>query len=72
VLLRPYTKNANGGSMSAPQGSEPSISLRSAILGDPIPLGSTRIYQVYYRDSNLAFCPAGFNVSNAIATAWGS
>jgi Tol biopolymer transport system component len=72
VLLRPYTKNANGGSMSAPQGSEPSISLRSAILGDPIALGSTRIYQVYYRDSNLAFCPAGFNVSNAIATAWGS
>jgi hypothetical protein len=72
VLLRPYTKDASGGTMSAPQGSEQPISERSAVLGDPISLGSTRIYQVYYRDSNLSFCPAGFNASNAIAIAWGA
>jgi hypothetical protein len=32
-----------------------------------------RVYQVYYHDSNLGFCPAGgFNATNGIAIARGS
>jgi hypothetical protein len=69
-------KGAVGGSITAPQSGDPSISLRSAALGDAIPLGATRIYQVYYRDSSASFCPnpqgGTFNVSNAIAIAWGA
>ena len=72
VLRRLYVKSASGGSISAPQFGDPSISARSATLGDTIPLGATRIYQVYYRDSNLGFCPGGFNVTNALLVAWGA
>jgi hypothetical protein len=36
--------------------------------------GQERIYQVYYRDPNLAFCAApqgsSFNVSNALRVSW--
>jgi hypothetical protein len=71
-LKRLYTKPAIGGSITAPQAGDPSISVRSATLGGPIQLGATRTYQVYYLDPNLVFCPGGFNVSNAIAIAWGS
>lgn len=75
-LLRLYTRNATGGAVLAPQGADPSVSARSATLGDVIPLGATRNYQVYYRDPSLGFCadPPGntFNVSNAIAILWGS
>jgi Tol biopolymer transport system component len=74
-LKRLYVKGAVGGSITAPQSGDPSISLRSAALGDAIPLGGTRIYQVYYRDPSASFCPnppgGTFNVSNAIAIAWG-
>ena len=49
---------------------------RSAALGDTIAQGSTRFYQVYYRDPNPSFCPdppgGTFNVSNAIAVIWGA
>jgi Tol biopolymer transport system component len=72
TLKRLYVKSASGGSTSAPQTGDPAISARSAALGDTIPLGATRIYQVYYRDANLVFCAGGFNVSTAIAIAWGS
>jgi Tol biopolymer transport system component len=71
-LKRLYTKHAVGGVMTAPQTGDPTISARSAALGDTIPLGATRIYQVYYRDANLTFCPGGFNTTNAIAIAWGA
>jgi Tol biopolymer transport system component len=70
-LKRLYTKHAIGGVMTAPQAGDQSISVRSAMLGDAIPLGATRAYQVYYRDPNLVFCPGGFNVTNAVAIAWG-
>ena len=72
TLKRLYTKHAVGGVMTAPQTGDASISARSSALGDTIPLGATRIYQVYYRDANLTFCPGAFNVTNAIAIAWGS
>ncbi len=75
TLKRLYVANAIGGVVSAPQAGDPSVSARSAELGDAITQGSTRVYQAYYRDADPAFCasPAGstFNVSNAIAVAWG-
>jgi hypothetical protein len=71
-LKRLYTLHAAGGSLVAPQVGDPMISARSAALGDTIPLGATRVYQVYYRDPNLAFCAGGFNATSAIAIAWGS
>ena len=73
-LFRLYVKTAIGGVVSMPGAGDPTVSARSAALGDTIPSGSTRYYQVYYRDPNLAFCPppAGdaFNVSNAVAITW--
>jgi len=73
-LERLYVKSASAGSASAPQAGDPSITARSAALGDPIAPGSMRFYQVYYRDPVLSFCPppAGnsWNVGNAIAIAW--
>lgn len=74
TLKRLYVKNAVGGVVIAPQSGDPSISARSAALGDTIQAGQTRVDQIYYRDPNLSFCPppAGntWNVSNAVRVAW--
>jgi hypothetical protein len=74
ILKRLYIHNAVGGALSVPQPGERSISARSAQLLDPIAPGSTRYYQVYYRDPSPSFCPAPqghtFNVSNGIAIVW--
>lgn len=74
ILKRLYTKNAVGGTVIAPQGADPSVSARSATLGDPIPLGATRHYQVYYRDAVPSFCPTPqggtYNISNALSAVW--
>jgi hypothetical protein len=68
--------SATGGAFVAPQAGDPAVSTQSAAKGDIIPLGATRVYQVYYRDANATFCPAPmgslFNVSNAVAIAWGA
>jgi Tol biopolymer transport system component len=72
TLLRLSMKHAMGGTVTCPQAGDPSLASQSVMLGHPIPLGATRIYQFYYRDPNLGFCPGGFNASNAIAIAWGS
>jgi hypothetical protein len=72
ILKRLFVKSASGGVITAPDVGDPSISLRSAALGDPCSVGSMRVYQVYYRDPNLQFCGHGFNSTNAIAVAWGS
>jgi hypothetical protein len=74
-LRRLYVKSASGGSITAPSGSDPSISARSAALGDPILGGSERRYQVYYRDPAAFGCffspgAATFNVSVARRLAW--
>jgi len=73
-LTRLYSKHASGGGVLAPTSGDPSITAQSAALGDPIPSGATRYYQVYYRDPDLAFCaaPAGatWNVSSAVAITW--
>jgi hypothetical protein len=70
TLLRLYTTNAVGGSVSAPQGADPSITARSGALGDTIAPGTSRYYHAYYRDPNLVFCPAGFNATNAVQIDW--
>lgn len=74
ALKRLYIKSASGGVVSAPVPGDPSITARSAALGDPIATGSSRYYQTYYRDPNLGFCPdpAGnsWNVSNAVQVDW--
>jgi hypothetical protein len=73
-LKRLYSKNASGGSVTAPLPGDNSITAQSAILGDPIAPGTSRIYQVYYRDPDLSFCPvpmgSSFNVSSGIKINW--
>ena len=73
-LSRLYVKHAAGGVAVAPVAGDPSITARSAALGDPIAPGSVRYYQVYYRDPSLAFCPgpqgATFNASSGLAIRW--
>jgi hypothetical protein len=73
-LKRLFKINAVGGVVTVPQTGDPSISARSAQLGDVIASGSTRYYYTYYRDPSLAFCasPAGntWNVTNNLAVVW--
>jgi hypothetical protein len=51
-LTRLFTKLASGGSIHAPDfgAGDPSVSARSAALGDTIQPGQSRWYLVYYRD----------------------
>jgi probable HAF family extracellular repeat protein len=74
-LKRLYAKNADdAGTTSAPAATDLKVSAQSALLGDTILPGSTRYYQVYYRDPDASFCsePQGstFNVSNALSIQW--
>ena len=74
TIKRLATKPASGGGVAYPAAGEPSITARSASLGDPIAPGTTRIYQTYYRDPALLFCPFplgdGWNVTQALRIAW--
>jgi plastocyanin len=74
TLKRLAAHNAMNGAVQYPQGSDPSITARSAALGDPIPSMSMRFYQTYYRDPNLSFCPNppgnSWNVTNGIQILW--
>jgi hypothetical protein len=73
-LKRLYARNAVAGTATAPGAGDPSVSTRSANLGDPIAPGTQRWYQAYYRDPVLAFCsnPPGnsWNVSSGLAVSW--
>jgi|694.fasta_scaffold01345_4 parallel beta-helix repeat protein len=73
-LKRLYIKVASGGIAAAPGVGDPSISARSATLGDVIPAGAQRFYQVYYRDSDAFFCPAPtgstFNITSGLILHW--
>ena len=73
-LKRLYVRTASGGMADAPLTGEPSISSRSAAVGDPLVPGSVRYYQTYYRDPSSTFCPppAGgfFNSSNGLRVVW--
>jgi hypothetical protein len=74
TFKRLYSSNAVGGQVFAPHAGDPSITARSAALGDPISSGSTRYYMVSYRDPSPSFCPdptgGTFNVSNAVSIVW--
>jgi len=76
TLLRLYVKVSVAGTATAPEPGDPSIPARSGSLGDSIGFGSSRFYHVYYRDLSASFCPEPpgslFNVTNAMAIAWGS
>ena len=73
-LKRLYVANAGAGVVQAPQTGDPSITARSAALGDPLDPGDRRFYQVWYRDPDPVFCasPQGstFNASNALRVSW--
>jgi hypothetical protein len=75
-LKRMYVQLAFGGAVHFPALGDLPVTQRSAFLGDPIPLGGVRIYQVYYRDPDPAFCPIPtgnlFNATNAVSATWGS
>jgi hypothetical protein len=65
---------AHSGTATYPQNGDPSISARSASLGDPLAAGTTRYYQAVYRDPALGFCTgtpnSTWNISNAIRINW--
>ena len=73
TLKRLYSKTASGGSITAPMAGDPSVSARSAALGDPIAPGNPRYYFVYYRDPVvLGACPsaATFNATDSVQAFW--
>ena len=73
ALKRLYVKSAVGGSITAPQGAEPSVSVRSAALGSPITAGQHRWVMVYYRDPVvLGGCPVAstFNGTGTVDVSW--
>jgi Tol biopolymer transport system component len=73
ALKRLYTTNASAGSIAVPQAGDPSVSARSAALGDVIQAGESRWYLVYYRDPIvLGGCPASstFNATQTGQIAW--
>jgi hypothetical protein len=73
-LKRLYTLTASGGSLTVPGVGQPSLSQRSAQLGDVLTPGSVRGYQAWYRDPAIAFCPPpsgdAWNISNAVRIVW--
>jgi len=74
TVLRLYTKHAVNGTASAPGFTDGGVRWMSGQLGDFIANGSTRYYQVFYRDANASFCPAPtgntWNVSNGLTVVW--
>ena len=73
TLKRLYVKSASAGSATAPAPGDPSISTRSAALGDPITAGTTRFYMVYYRDPFViggCAATATFNATQAQSVLW--
>ena len=75
-LKRLFFHSAVGGTVSAPQGSDATVSARSAAVGNPISPGTIRVYHVFYRDPDPNFCPppAGstFNTTNGLRVLWGA
>lgn len=73
TLKRLYVKTASSGTATAPVGSDPRVSVRSAALGDSIGPGEPRFYMVYYRDPTvLGGCPftSTFNSTQSGAVGW--
>jgi hypothetical protein len=74
ALKRLYAKSPGGtGGITAPGLGDPSVSARSAALGDVISAGQHRYYMTYYRDPVvLGGCSATstFNGTNALDVTW--
>ena len=74
TLKRLFVKSASSGNATAPEAGDPTISARSAALGNPIAPGSLRYYQTYYRDASALFCPpptgSTFNASSGVRVIW--
>jgi len=75
ALKRIGSKTAStNGLASYPGAGDPSISARSAALGDQIQSGTDRPYQTWYRDNSPAFCPppqgGSSNVSSGVIVHW--
>jgi Tol biopolymer transport system component len=74
ALRRLYVAHAEFGVVSAPGPFDLGLRARAQALGDPLPPGSLRGYQVYYRDPDASFCPAPagstWNVTNAVSVQW--
>jgi hypothetical protein len=68
-LLRLFVTNAVNGIANVPGPSDLSITAKAASMGNPIPPGSIRLYQAYYRDP-FSGCGTGFNVSNGARIVW--
>jgi hypothetical protein len=72
-LKRLYVKDASAGTATAPGPGDPSVTVRSTALGDPI-AGVPRYYMTYYRDPSPTFCPNPpgntFNASNGVMIVW--
>lgn len=73
-LRRLFVRNASGGALQVPGVGDPTLSQRSAAEGDVLQAGSTRTYQVFYRDSDPLYCPSPsgntFNMSNGLRATW--
>lgn len=74
ALRRLYTGSASGGTLFRPGASDPSVSARSAALGDLIAPGQHRTYMVYYRDQGAAVAcgdvAATFNATQSGDVIW--
>jgi hypothetical protein len=75
ALKRLYVKSTSAaGTVRAPGVGDLSITARSSALGDPILPGTLRYYQIWYRDHDLAFCPAPlgdvWNASAGVIVSW--
>ena len=72
TLRRMYVGQAVGSALDFPGPTDPSISQRSAALGDPLLPGTVRTYQVVYRDPDPLFCTQGgaWNVTSAVRVVW--
>jgi hypothetical protein len=72
---RLFVKTAVAGSITAPDfaAGDPTVSARSAAMGDVIQPGHSRWYLVYYRDPTvLGGCPASstFNATQSAEISW--
>lgn len=62
---------AVAGTLQYPLSSDPSISARSAALGDVLAVGATRTYFVAYRDACPTYCtPSPRNKTNSYLVIW--
>jgi hypothetical protein len=72
-IMRLYVHPAVAGDVIFPQGTDAPIHVQSAVKGDSIAAGSSRLYAVYYRDPTvLGGCQAAdtFNSSQTQSVMW--